>query len=234
VRFDEVVRRLEPLPARLPEAPAALLPVIVDDAGVRPRPSWPAPDGTSRPAAVLVLLYPDDAGEARVILTERTDLGGHHSGEVSFPGGRAEPHDADIVATALREAAEEVGLDVREAGVRVLGTLPDQWIPVSNFTVTPVVAVAARRPSMTPQPSEVAAILDAPVGAFLPDGALVMVERELRGWNLRYAAYPIDGLNVWGMTARVLGGLGAHLDGRVARATRHDGPDASPAPAPTS
>ena len=103
MRFDEVVRRLEPLPARLPEAPAALLPVIVDDAGVRPRPSWPAPDGTSRPAAVLVLLYPDDAGEARVILTERTDLGGHHSGEVSFPGGRAEPHDADIVATALRE-----------------------------------------------------------------------------------------------------------------------------------
>ena len=119
-----------------------------------------------------------------------------------------------MVATALREAAEEVGLDVVAAGVRVLGTLTTQWIPVSNFTVTPVVAVAARRPVMTPQPSEVAAILEAPVRAFLPGGELLHVEREIRGWHLRYAAYPIDGLAVWGMTARVLGGLGAWLDRR--------------------
>jgi 8-oxo-dGTP pyrophosphatase MutT (NUDIX family) len=115
------------------------------------------------------------------------------------------------VATALREAAEEVGLDPVEAGVRVLGTLAALWIPVSNHAVTPVVAVADRRPAMTPQPSEVAAILEAPVAAFLPGGELVHVEREIRGWQLRYAAYPVDGLSVWGMTARVLGGLGAWL-----------------------
>ena len=217
MRFEDVVRRLEPLPVELPEAPEALLPVVLDSGGPRPRPSWGVPDGTSRPAAVLVLLFPDADGQARIVLTERTDRGGHHSGEVSFPGGRAEPEDRDLVATALREAAEEVGLDPVEAGVRVIGTLPVQWIPVSNFTVTPVVAVAARRPAMTPQPSEVAAILEAPVGAFLPGAELVWVERELRGWPLRYAAYPIEGLNVWGMTARVLGGLGAHLDVRGAR-----------------
>jgi hypothetical protein len=69
---------------------------------------------------------------------------------------------------------------------------------------------------MTPQASEVAAILEAPVRAFLPDGALLDVEREIRGWQIRYAAYPIDGLAVWGMTARVLGGLGAWL-GREGR-----------------
>jgi len=109
----------------------------------------------------------------------------------------------------------QVGLDTVAAGVRVLGILTTQWIPVSNFTVTPVVAVAERRPLMTPQPSEVAAILEAPVGAFLPDEELVWVEREIRGWDLRYAAYPIDGLAVWGMTARVLGGLGAWLAGRA-------------------
>ena len=214
MRFDEVVRRLEPLPLELPEAPAALLPLILGGADGRPRPPWPEPDGTSRPAAVLVLLYPDADGEARVVLTERADRGGHHSGEVSFPGGRTETADADIVATALREAAEEIGLDPVEVDLRVLGTLAIQWIPVSNFTVTPVVAVASRRPTMIAQPSEVAAILDAPVRAFLPDAPLVLVERALRGWSLRYAAYPIDGLNVWGMTARVLGGLGAHLDPR--------------------
>jgi len=211
VRFDEAVRRLELLPEELPEGPPALTPTFADTGSPRPRPTWDAADASARPAAVLVLVFPDDRGDARLVLTERVDRGGHHSGEVSFPGGRAEPDDVDLVATALREASEEVALDVGQAGVRVLGMLPVQWIPVSNFTVTPVVAIAERRPSLTPQPTEVAAILEAPLAAFLPDGELRMVEREIRGWQLRYAAYPIDGLNVWGMTARVLGGLGAWL-----------------------
>jgi 8-oxo-dGTP pyrophosphatase MutT (NUDIX family) len=211
MRFDEAVRRLDPLPDVLPDGPEALIPVFRDSGAPRPGPSWGAADTTSRPAAVLVLVYPDDTGEARLVLTERADRGGHHSGEVSFPGGRAEPDDADLVATALREAGEEVGLDVAQAGVRVLGVLPIQWIPVSNFTVTPVIAVAERRPVLVPQPSEVAAILEPRLAAFLPGGELVWVEREIRGWDLRYAAYPVDGLGVWGMTARVLGGLGAWL-----------------------
>ena len=211
MRYDEVVRRLTPLPEALPEGPAALIPVLAETGGPRPRPTFEAAGGTSRPAAVLVLLFPGEDGEARILLTERTDRGGHHSGEVSFPGGRAEPGDADLTATALREAAEEVGLDVTTPGLRVLGTLPVQWIPVSNFTVTPVVAVASARPSWTPQVSEVAAILEVPVRAFLPGAELLHVEREIRGWQVRYAAYPIEGLAVWGMTARVLGGLGAWL-----------------------
>lgn len=220
MRFEQVLRRLEPLPAALPDGPAALIPVLAETGGPRPRPAWDAAGSSARPAAVLVLLFPDEAGEARVVLTERTNRGGHHSGEVSFPGGRAEPEDQDLVGTALREAAEEIGLDREAAGVRVLGTLPVQWIPVSNFTVTPVVAVATRRPAMTPQRSEVAAILEAPVRAFLPGAALVQVERELRGWRVRYGAYPIDGLAVWGMTARVLGSLGAWLGGAAEPADR--------------
>jgi 8-oxo-dGTP pyrophosphatase MutT (NUDIX family) len=215
VRFDEAVRRLEVLPDVLPDGPEALIPVFRETGDPRPRPPWEAAGPEARPAAVLVLLFPDEEGEARLVLTERADRGGHHSGEVSFPGGRSEPGDADLVATALREAAEEVGLDAEAAGVRVLGTLSVQWIPVSNFTVTPVVAVADRRPVLVPQPSEVAAILEAPVAAFLPDGELRWVERVIRGWDLRYAAYPLDDLNVWGMTARVLGGLGAWLGREV-------------------
>ena len=211
MRFDEAVRRLEPLPDVLPDGPEALIPVFRETGRPRPRASWGEADDSSQAAAVLVLLFPDEAGEARLVLTERVDRGGHHSGEVSFPGGRAEPEDADLVATALREAAEEVGLDPVQAGVRVLGQLSVQWIPVSNFQVTPVVAVAERRPAMVPQPTEVAAILEPPVAAFLPDGDLQWVEREIRGWDLRYAAYPVEGLAVWGMTARVLGGLGAWL-----------------------
>ena len=110
MRFEEAVRRLEPLPDVLPDGPEALIPVFRGDR----RAAAAAAVGRgrrrpARPAAVLVLLFPDEAGEARLVLTERVDRGGHHSGEVSFPGGRAEPEDADLVATALREAAEEVG-----------------------------------------------------------------------------------------------------------------------------
>jgi 8-oxo-dGTP pyrophosphatase MutT (NUDIX family) len=211
MRFEDVVRRLDPPPAVLPDGPAALVPVFADSGEPRPRPPWGPDTGAGRPAAVLILVYPDDAGDARLILTERVDRGGHHSGEVSFPGGRAEPEDADLAATAMREAFEEVGLDADAAGVRVLGTLPARWIPVSNYAVTPVLAVAERRPMFTAQPSEVAAILEPPVASFLPGAPMIEVERAIRGWAVRYAAYPVDGLAVWGMTAMVLGGLGAHL-----------------------
>jgi 8-oxo-dGTP pyrophosphatase MutT (NUDIX family) len=211
MRFEEAVRRLEPLPDELPEPPDALIPVLVDTGELRVRPRWDPEDESARPAAVLVLVFPDEDGEARLVLTARVDRGGHHSGEVSFPGGRAEPGDEDLVATALREAEEEVGLDADAAGVRVVGRLGTRWIPVSNYRVTPIVAVAARRPTLVPQPSEVAAILEAPLDAFLPHGEVVMVERHIRGYGLRYGGYPVAGLHVWGMTAMVLGGLGAWL-----------------------
>jgi len=209
MRFSDALERLADLPAAPPDGPTALMPVLAETGASR---TWPRTDeSTARAAAVLVLVYPDDAGEARVLLTERVARGGHHSGEVSFPGGRAEPVDADAAATALREANEEVGLDAEAAGVRVLGTWPTLWIPVSDFAVTPVLAVAARRPTFVAQPTEVARIVEASVDAFLPGGPLEHHERDIRGWRIRYAAYPVDGLSVWGMTARVLGSLGSVL-----------------------
>jgi len=211
VNFDEVVARLEHLPAQLPEAPVELIPVRTDT-GARGRPpATPQATVAVRPAAVLVLLVPGDDGEAHVILTERADRGGHHSGEVSFPGGATESDDTDPVATALREAAEEVGLDPVAAGVRIAGVLEPFWIPVSGFQVTPVLAVAARRPALLASPDEVARILEAPVGAFLPSAPIEIVHRTIRDWPLRYGAYRVDGLLVWGATARILGQLGAIL-----------------------
>jgi 8-oxo-dGTP pyrophosphatase MutT (NUDIX family) len=207
MRFDEVVGRLAELPVPLPPGRADLQPAFTDER-LRPR---LAPTVTARPAAVLVLVVPDDEGNARLVLTERLSYDGHHSGEVSFPGGKAEPDDADASATALREAAEEVRLDAAAAGVRVVGRLDEVFIPVSDFRITPVVAIAARPPSLAANPAEVARILTPPVTAFLPDADVEMVERTIRDWPIRYGGFRIDGLHVWGATARILGQLGAVL-----------------------
>jgi 8-oxo-dGTP pyrophosphatase MutT (NUDIX family) len=207
VRFDDVVARLEPLPDVLPSAADALTSIVRTDSDWV-RPERPPVDRATRPASVLVLVFPDETGEARLVLIERTSHDGHHSGEVSFPGGKAEPGDADEAATAVREAAEEVALDTLAAGVRVVGTLERFWIPVSDFQVTPIVAVAERAPVLAPDPREVARILLPPVRTFLPDAPVEVVERTIRDWPLRFGAYTVDGLTVWGATARVLSQLG--------------------------
>jgi 8-oxo-dGTP pyrophosphatase MutT (NUDIX family) len=210
VNLDDVVRRLRPLPDPLPMPPAALTPTIL--AGP-PRPSVPLGELRSTPAGVLVLVVAGTDTEAgpAVILTERVVGGRYHSGEVSFPGGRTEPGDADATATALREAAEEVGLDPQQAAVEVLGTLVPVWIPVSGFRLTPVLAIARRQPVLTASPAEVSRIVAAPLSHFLPGAEIRRVEARIGDRQLRYGAYPVEDLLVWGATARVLGQLGAIL-----------------------
>jgi 8-oxo-dGTP pyrophosphatase MutT (NUDIX family) len=160
---------------------------------------------------VLVLVYPGAAGDARIVLTERPSYDGHHGGEVSFPGGKAEPDDEDLTATALREAAEEIGLDATQAGVRIVGRLDEVFIPVSDFRITPIVALANRSPVLQPNPAEVARILTPGVSAFLVDADVEIVERTIGDWPIRYGGFRIEGLHVWGATARILGQLGALL-----------------------
>jgi 8-oxo-dGTP pyrophosphatase MutT (NUDIX family) len=124
------------------------------------------------------------------------------------------------VATALREAAEEVGLDAQAADVRVVGVLDRLWIPVSDFAVTPVVALAPRRPELVAAPAEVVRIVEPPVTMFLPDAPLGVVERTVRGWPIRYGHYEVDGLSVWGATARILSQLGAVIAGAAVASER--------------
>jgi 8-oxo-dGTP pyrophosphatase MutT (NUDIX family) len=212
VRFSIAVERAGRLPDPLPPYAEILMPVLAGDRATRLR-EGPAPGHRPRPAAVLVLLYPDAEGETRVVLIERTTHDGHHSGEVSFPGGKAELDDADLTATALREAAEEVGLDVAAAAVRVVGTLESFWIPVSDFHVTPILALAERVPTLTADPREVARIVEPRLARFLPSAPITLVERTVDGWPLRYGSYEVDGLSVWGATARILSQLGVALEG---------------------
>ena len=216
MRFAEAAVRLERLPdrlagtvgaGRLPPGPAALMPVFSDG---RARADVRLDAVTAdRPAAVLVLVVPSSSGSAAVILTERATYDGIHSGEVSFPGGKVEPDDTDLERTALREATEEIGLDPAAARVELLGRLDTLRIPVSRFSLTPIVALARRRPVLRRSESEVARIIEAPLAAFLPGAPIEIVEQMVRDWPLRYGGYRLDGLHVWGATARILGQLGA-------------------------
>ena len=97
------------------------------------------------------------------------------------------------------------------AGVRIVGLLERFWIPVSDFQVTPVIAVADRAPKLTASPDEVARIVEPSLSRFLPDAPIAVVERTIGEWPLRYGAYEVDGLSVWGATARILSQLGAVL-----------------------
>ena len=97
----------------------------------------PPEDSDARPGAVLMLFGEGERGPD-LLLTERAHTMRSHPGQVSFPGGSVDATDASPVAAALREAEEEVGLDV--SGIEVLATLPELWLPPSNFAVTPVLA----------------------------------------------------------------------------------------------
>ncbi len=218
MRYLGAVARLGSLPEHLPEPPAALLPTRTDT-GAQRMPEWPFGQESAIASAVLLLIAPsvdgDPNAEADILLIRRVDRGGHHSGQMAFPGGRAEPEDAGSAATAIREAIEEVGLDPEAVGLRVIGELEEFWIPVSGYRVTPILAIAVRRPALVAAEAEVAELLWAPLDAFLPDAPIELVETTVKmpsgSFPLRFGAYLVEGHRVWGATARILGQLGALL-----------------------
>lgn len=211
MQLDEVRRRLLAMPRPLPPPPRGIDARVVGQPGALPAWIREAQSVAPRQAAALALIFPDEEGVAYVVLTERPSGDLRHAGQISLPGGRIEPGDDFPVGTALREAREEVGLDTGAAGVEVMGTLDVVDVRVSGFLLTPVVALARRLPALVPDPREVASIILAPISAFLPGAPIQTVEAAREGYRLRYGAYPVQGHQVWGATARVLGQLGAVL-----------------------
>lgn len=157
-----------------------------------------------KPGSVLIALYPS-SGIISFPLIKRPDYLGAHSGQVSLPGGKQEPGE-DAIATALREANEEIGLESEAA--TVLGTLSDFFVVPSNFLVTPVVAVIDDEPDLTPDSHEVARILRGRIHDLLSDDAIITKEILAAGrYTMRAPHFEIEGEVVWGATAMILNEL---------------------------
>ena len=156
-----------------------------------------------KPAAVLVPLV-DRLHGMTVLLTKRTEHLNSHAGQVSFPGGRAEPEDADAVATALRETEEEIGLD--RGLVEVIGRL-DTYITGTGFTVTPVVGIVQPSFSLSIDPHEVAEAFEVPLNFLLDARNHQRHSREYRGTVRHFWAMPYQDYFIWGATAGMLRNL---------------------------
>lgn len=159
-----------------------------------------------RPAATLVLLFPDADGDAHFVLTERHATMRTHAGQISLPGGALEagetPEDA-----ARREAWEEVG--VPPDAPELLGRLTPIYIPPSRFSVWPVVAAVAARPAFRAQEAEVASLFDAPLAALLDPATRQSRMRRAPLGDFDVPFYALGGREVWGATAMMLAELAA-------------------------
>jgi 8-oxo-dGTP pyrophosphatase MutT (NUDIX family) len=156
-----------------------------------------------RASAVLVLLGEERPGEPDLLVLQRAATMRNHAGQPAFPGGAADPEDRDPADTALREAREEVGLD--PASATVLLELPELYIPISRFVVTPVLAWWHAPHRVYPcEPAEVAHVARLPV-AELVDPANRLRVRHPSGWI--GDAFQVRGMLVWGFTAGVISSL---------------------------
>jgi len=166
-------------------------------------------DREIRSAAVLVPVVKRKRG-LTVLFTRRTAHLNDHAGQISFPGGRSEPADADAAETALREAAEEIGLAA--AQVEVLGELPE-YVTVTGYRVTPVVGLVTPPLELRLDEFEVAEVFEVPL-EFLLDPVNHQRNSILHeGRERRYYAMPYRQYYIWGATAGMLMNLHSFLTG---------------------
>ncbi len=187
-----------------------------------------------RPSAVLVALY-DHRGGPHVLLTRRSWSLRAHGGEVSFPGGRAEDYDADLVATALRETEEEVGIP--PATVEIVGRLAPLLTVSSRSLVMPYVGLLPGLPDLVPDPREVEEALHVSLWELMADGVYREERWQREGQERPIWFFELDGDTVWGATATMLRHLlclitdtGPHVAPPLRSGPGGDPPEASSTP----
>ncbi len=159
-------------------------------------------------AAVLIPVIAQAQG-LTVLFTQRTQHLKSHSGQVSFPGGRAEPGDASAEFTALREAQEEIGLALER--VEILGRLPE-YHTRTGFRVTPVIGLIQPPLELTPDPREVESVFEVPLSFLLDPANRQRRTRELQGRSVGFYVFEYQGHMIWGATAGMLVNLHKMLE----------------------
>ncbi len=170
------------------------------------RDSMVGPDEAIVDAAVLVPVT--DRPRPGVILTQRTEQLRNHAGQVAFPGGRKEDSDTDLIAAALREAQEEIGLSPSD--VEVVG-LTDRYRTITGFQVTPVVAVVPPDLPLRAEPGEVDSIFEVPLDFLLDTANHVQATVEWQGRNRHYYEILWEDRRIWGATAAMIVNLSRRL-----------------------
>ena len=159
-------------------------------------------------AAVLIPVIAQAQG-LTVLFTQRTQHLKSHSGQVSFPGGRAEPGDASADFTALREAQEEIGLALER--VEILRRLPE-YHTRTGFRVTPVIGIIQPPLELTPDPREVESVFEVPLSFLLDPANRQRRTRELQGRSVGFYVFEYQGHMIWGATAGMLVNLHKMLE----------------------
>ncbi|MEM7214004.1 MAG: CoA pyrophosphatase [Pseudomonadota bacterium] len=154
----------------------------------------------TKDAAVLIGLV-ERAGDAHVLLTKRTEALSSHSGQVAFPGGKIDESDASPEAAALREAWEEIGLDINE--VEVLGRLPD-YHSGSGFKIYPVLGLVSPDADFKINQDEVEYMFEVPLGFLMDPGNHVTASKFFRGAHRHYYEMPFEDHYIWGVTAGMI------------------------------
>jgi 8-oxo-dGTP pyrophosphatase MutT (NUDIX family) len=169
------------------------------DRYVKNFPSNPAND--ARKAAVLILLYPKD-GSIYTVFMQRPDYIGVHGGQISFPGGKMESRDKNIIETSLREANEETGVD--SSTIKILGILTPLYIPVSNMMVTPVTGWIEENPVFNYKPEEVLFLIEADLKILLDPTIVRLKPFNIRGEVIEIKYFNYAENTIWGATAMIL------------------------------
>ncbi len=176
------------------EAHKAMVPVFPENP-----PDYFAKDLVLKEAAVLVLLF-EENNSLKTVLIERTPDAGPHSGQIAFPGGRRDPEDVDLIDTAIRETFEEIGVQVKRD--ECIGTLTPVAIPVSSFSVSPVIAFIDKPLVFTLATDEVKQFYVLDLIELLSNEKSKKI--VVRGMAIDAQGFEFENGFIWGATAMVL------------------------------